>query len=453
MRRDSLMRSTPFRLAIVFAVMVVVTFAVTGLAVHQRMRSELRQHQDQTIRETYSVIASAYGHGDLTDLLQAVETNVMATPGVDRIFLLMDRKRKVIGGNVRGLDVPPGWSDVPGEAIGLEPDLQYRVFAGSVDGNRLFVGVSQQELDNLQEILTTSFAWGTLVVAGLALTGGVWLAIRAQRRFNAVSQTMNAVSHGKLSARIPLIGRGDDIDMLSRDINGALARLEGTVEGMRQISADIAHDLKTPLNRLRMTVDDAIEKQQRGDPVADDLMEAAEEAERINATFEALLRISQIEAGSRRTRFGAVNLDRVASSLVDIYHDVAADEGQSLRLGVHPGPLPELSGDRELLTQMFANLIENAIRHCPRGTSINVGLGVSADDIIARVEDNGPGIPDGEREKVFRRFYRTEKSRTSPGSGLGLSLVKAVADLHDAKIVVHDLEPGLGIEIRFPRRT
>ncbi|RWO48416.1 MAG: HAMP domain-containing histidine kinase [Mesorhizobium sp.] len=221
-------------------------------------------------------------------------------------------------------------------------------------------GMSQQELDNLQEILTTSFAWGTLVVAGLALTGGVWLAIRAQRRFNAVSRPMNAVSHGKLSARIPLIGRGDDIDILSRDINGALARLEGTVEGMRQISADIAHDLKTPLNRLRMTVDDAIEKQQRGEPVADDLMEAAEEVERINATFEALLRISQIEAGSRRARFGAVKFDPVLSSLVDIYHDVAADEGQSLRLGMHPGPLPELSGDRELLTQMFANLIEDA---------------------------------------------------------------------------------------------
>lgn len=449
MRRDSLLRSTPFRLAVSFTVMVVAAFVMTGIAVERLVEWELRQHQDQAIREIYSVIEGAYGENDLSDMLEIVQANIRATRGLERIFLVRSDESRVIAGNVGGLDAPLGWSDRDGSAMGLDPDLQYRIFGGMVDGNHVFVGTSQQEIDSLQDIIASSFGWATLLVTVLAVSGGVGLARRVGRRFDAVSGTMDSVSHGNLSARIPLIGRGDDIDLLAGDINNALARLESTVEGMRQVSADIAHDLKTPLNRLRITIDDALENEQRGEAVGQDLIEAAAEADRINATFEALLRISQIEAGSRRTKFGRVDLTDILRSLVEIYRDVAEDEERSLTLEARSGRVAEIIGDKELLTQMFANLIENAIRHCPPGTAIKVGIGIAGNEVVARVEDNGPGIPVDEREKVFRRLYRLEKSRTSPGNGLGLSLVKAVADLHDAAIQLLDMTPGLAVEIRF----
>lgn len=450
MPRDSLVRSTPFRLAIAFAVMVVVAFALTGVAVHKLVEWELGKYQDQTIRETYSVIESAYGDGDLPDMLEVVETNVRATRGTERIFQVTSSDGRLLGGNVRGLDVPEGWTDIKGRVIDREPDLAYRIYAGTVDGNRVVVGTSQQEIDSLQEILTSSFAWATVLVIVLAVSGGLAIAFRVRRRFEAVSTTMHAVSHGRLSARIPLLGHGDDIDALAGDMNEALARLERTVEGMRQVSADIAHDLKTPLNRLRITIEDALEKERRGQPVARDLADAAGEADRINETFEALLRISQIEAGSRKARFAPIDLVAVLKNLVDVYRDVAVDAGQSLVLDVGTGPYPVLSGDRDLLTQMFANLIENAIRHCPQGTTITVRFGTDQTGVVARVEDDGPGVPDAERDNVFRRLYRLEKSRTSPGSGLGLSLVKAVAELHDAAVELEDMKPGLGVAIHFP---
>ncbi len=450
MRRDSLLRSTPFRLALLFSVMFVGAFVLTGLGVFQLARWELRQHQDQAIRETYAVIANAYGDRDLTDLLETVETNVRATRDHQRVFLVMAPDGRVLGGNIPAVALPAGWSEVRGTHLGLEPDLGYRLYAGFVDGNRLIVGLSQQEIDNLEEIIWLSFAWATAVVAVFGVSGGMLIATRARRRFDAVRDAMDAVSHGNLAARIPLIGKGDDLDLLSSDINEALSRLVKSVEGMRQVSTDIAHDLKTPLNRLRMTVDEALEKQKKGDPVLEDLVDAASEADRINQTFEALLRIAQIETGSRKSQFEQIDLGDLAASLSEIYADVAQDAGDSLQLEVDgSGNSLTIAGDRELLTQMFANLIENAIRHCPSGSCIKLRVERTGSTVVAAAEDNGLGIPEEEREKVFRRLYRLEKSRTSQGSGLGLSLVKAVAELHDASVRLEDAHPGLRIKIAF----
>lgn len=450
-RRNSLLRSTPFRLALAFSCMMIVAFAVTGVVVHRLIANELQRHQDDSIQETYAVIASAYGDSDIVDMRETLATYVKATRRLDRIFLLADGTGRVLGGNLPSLDVPPGWSTTVGAGIGAEPDLSYRVFAGEVDGYRLVVGSSQQEVDTLQSILGSGLAWAAVLVSIFAVGGGNLLARRARTRFDAVSDTMHAVARGTLSARIPTTGRGDDIDLLAGEINAALARLESTVEGMRQVSADIAHDLKTPLNRLRMTIDEMLDRQRKGQPMDGELAEAAEEADRINETFDALLRVSQIEAGSRRSRFAPVDLGAIVDSVVEIYSDVAEDEGDVLRLEVEPGGSFETFGDRELLTQMLANLIENAIRHCPAGTTITVRL--QAGDRVATlsVQDDGPGIPTAEHTNVFRRLYRIEKSRTTPGSGLGLSLVKAVADLHGAGISLFDMRPGLRVAISFPR--
>jgi signal transduction histidine kinase len=173
------------------------------------------------------------------------------------------------------------------------------------------------------------------------------------------------------------------------------------------------------------------------------------ESDQINATFDALLRIAQIESGSRKSRFAQVNLGAIAEKIAEDFAGVAEDDGMSLKASI-AGPVADVLGDRELLIQLFSNLIENAIRHTPLGTAIQIGVQNGKDHVIASVCDNGLGIPAGEREKVLRRLYRLEGSRTSPGSGLGLSLVKAVAELHGAALRLEDNGPGLRVVLTFP---
>lgn len=295
-----------------------------------------------------------------------------------------------------------------------------------------------------------SFGWGTLFITGLAIAGGALLASRVQRRLDGIAATMVDVSHGRLDARIPLTGNGDDIDGVSAQVNAALDRLSALVDGMREVSANIAHDLKTPLNRLQMILEQAVDKAASGEDVSTELTDARAESLQINETFDALLRIAQIEAGARKARFVDLDVGGVVDTIGEVYADVAEDDGKSLSTSLVPETKWYIHGDRDLLMQMLSNLVENALRHCPPGTAIELAVSRQDDSILVRVRDNGPGIPPGEREKVFERLYRLDSSRTTPGSGLGLSLVKAVADLHGATITLEDNNPGLVVSVSFP---
>lgn len=274
------------------------------------------------------------------------------------------------------------------------------------------------------------------------------MGFRARRRFAAVSETMGRVAHGELAARVPLLGKGDDIDLLSADINDALARLETSIEGVRQGSSDIAHDLKSPLNRLRITIEEAIRKAERGVVVDDDLREAVEEMERVNHTFDALLRIAQIEAGARKARFKIVDLNEILTTLADLYEGFADDNAKTIEISL-ANENCLVHGDRELLLQMYSNLVENAVRHSGSGTRIRLASSCLPKGVTSIVEDDGPGIPIEEHERVFRRLYRLEHSRTTAGSGLGLSLVRAVAELHGAIVTLEDAQPGLRVRVDF----
>ncbi|HEV7718921.1 MAG TPA: HAMP domain-containing sensor histidine kinase, partial [Arsenicitalea sp.] len=292
--------------------------------------------------------------------------------------------------------------------------------------------------------------WAAAIFTMFVVAAGVMIAVQAQRRLEGIAGTMRRVGQGELGARIPVSGRDDDIAALTGQVNGALDRLSALVEGMRQVSVDIAHDLKTPLNRLAITIESAIEADRNGQQLDELLAQAQQEGQQINATFDALLRIAQIEAGARRSRFAPQDLRGLLESIVEIYSEVALERGQTLELTPSQGVLLPVSGDPELLTQLFVNLVENALRHGPPGVSVSILLERYAGGAIVRISDTGPGIPDDERERVFRRLYRLDKSRTTPGSGLGLSLVKAVADLHGATIELADNQPGLRVTLLFP---
>jgi signal transduction histidine kinase len=450
MRRVNLLKSTPFRLAIIFAALFIISFLVAATITYQLLKNDLADRLDRTIQDTYSVLIDSYGDRDVTDLVEAVSSHANFASGHDSIYLLQSKDGQRLAGNIAKANVAAGWSTVDGSAVGLPSGMEYRVYSSNVDNQPLIVGLSFEESQEFEEIVRNSFGWATVMVLVLAGAGGAILAFRVQRRLEAIAATMRDVGSGKLDARIPLVGNGDDVDMLSVQVNDALGRLTSLVEGMRQVSTDIAHDLKTPLNRLSLTIDQAIDRLASGEDVGSELLQAQAESNQINATFDALLRIAQIEAGARRSRFRSVDLKLCLETIAEVYADVAADNGQELVLKLPDAKSMSVDGDQELLVQLFANLVENSIRHCPRGARIEISGSHLADAVRIDIADNGPGIPEEEREKVFQRLYRLDKSRTTPGTGLGLSLVKAIADLHHARIKVSDNNSGLRIGILFP---
>ncbi|ESX08125.1 HAMP domain-containing histidine kinase [Mesorhizobium sp. M0179] len=446
-----LLRSTPFRLALTFALLFVLAFILSGAIVYQLMSADLAEQLDQSVKETYSVVAVTYAGNDREDLVSAVDSHAALSPSKEQLFSLTDPAGNRLAGNFTAADLPDGFSDFAASLPGVAPDTMYRAWTGSVGPNSLTIAFSLSETEELERIVLMSFGWATLIISGLAVAGGALLASRVQRRLDGIATTMDDVSNGRLDARIPLLGNGDDIDGVSRQVNAALERLAALVDGMRQVSADIAHDLKTPLNRLQMILEAAADRTAQGEAVADELAEARGESLQINDTFDALLRIAQIEAGARKARFVDLDLNGVIDAIAEIYAGVAEDDGKSLSATIVHGTPCLVHGDRDLLTQLFANLVENALRHCPDGTAILLSVRRQGDRILAEVADNGPGIPAQEREKVFQRLYRLDSSRTTPGSGLGLSLVRAIADLHGATIALEDRRPGLAVIVGFPR--
>lgn len=447
---SAFLRSTPFRLTLVLGLAFLLALAVAGFTAFELIRQELAARVDQSVTDTYSVIRQSYGENDFTDLEDAVLSHARATIRHERVYALIGPDGALLGGNVPTAPSTDGWATVSAASLGVsDASDDYRVYIGEVGGYRLLVGSSYAETNAVGRLTFTSLAWAGALLVALILIGGIFVATRGQRRLDGIAATMHRVGRGELAARIATSGRGDDIDILVGEVNAALDRLSALVEGMRQVSVDIAHDLKTPLNRLAITVESAIEADEAGRPVSALLTQAQEEGTRINATFDALLRIAQIEAGARRARFTAVAPVALLESIADAYGEVAVEHGQTLRL--EPlAALAAISGDRDLLLQMLANLVENAIRHCPPGTRMQLAGRMAAGGVELVVSDSGPGIPASEREKVFRRLYRVEKSRTTPGSGLGLSLVKAIADLHGAAVSLRDNGPGLVVTVSFP---
>lgn len=445
-----ILRSTPFRLALAFGVLFILAYLVAGAITYSLLKQELTQALDASVRETYSVVSSTYLSDDLEDLTAAVNTYSGLSRSDNRIFLLMDRSGKRLAGNIPSATLPQGLANIAAADVGLRSGDRFRTLTGKVGDITLVIGESYAETEDLERIALASFGWASLGIIALAVGGGAFLATRAQKRLDGIEGTMRRVASGNLTHRIPLRGNGDDIDVVAGNMNRTLDRLAALVESIRQVSTDIAHDLKTPLNRLRLTVEQAIQQTEAGLPATALLLEARTEADQINATFEALLRISQIEAGARKSRFRDVNVAEIMSSVAEIYHDVAIDNGQTIRFDPVDVPSPLVQGDSELLTQLFVNLVENAITHCPAGTSVTMCLERSSDGLTAQIADNGSGIPSSEFSQVFQRLYRLDKSRTTPGNGLGLSLVKAIAELHGAKVELADNRPGLRVHIRFP---
>ncbi|CAA6800992.1 MAG: Unknown protein [uncultured Thiotrichaceae bacterium] len=331
----------------------------------------------------------------------------------------------------------------------------YRILVVHKYGLVYVVGENNENDHEVLEIVMSAFLLNGLIALILTALLVVYLANRAHRQIQRIEYVLHHAAQGDLKQRIGLSSKNNDLAHVSEQIDTMLSRLETSMAAMTDISANIAHELKTPVSRLRHDLITALEKQENGENIDETLNDAYEEAGQITETFDALLRIAQIEGGARRANFTELKLCDVTNTILDIYTEVAKDAGMSLvmpQTKQSEKPLL-LHGDKELLIQMLANLVENAIRYCQQGTCIEITTrDVNGRSVELIVADNGAGIPPDEQKQVFQRLYRVDKSRSDQrGTGLGLSLVKAIIELHDASIELQDNHPGLRVIMEFPR--
>jgi signal transduction histidine kinase len=311
----------------------------------------------------------------------------------------------------------------------------------------LFVGRDTVVMYATRERILHAFGWVALGTCAFAILGGLFLGRRFMAQVDAITETCERVIAGRLNERIPVRGRADEWDRLARAINEMLDRISTLLENLQQVSSDVAHDLRTPLTRLRNRLEAAREKSTGIADYSVAIAHAIEDTDQLLSMFSALLRISQIEAGTRVQTFATVDLAQLLERVYQFYLPVAEDCHHPLSRTVQPAL--QIRGDPELLTQLFSNLVENALRHTPAGTRIHIALQAAHGESVASVLDDGPGVPPEDLEKVTRRFYRGSASRSSEGHGLGLALVAAIAQLHGAKLQLAEGRPGLRVDVAF----
>jgi len=442
-RTPRILRTTSFRLAALYAAVFGTSVVVLGGVV--QLVSALERQMYRRIEAECATLEADFREGGLEGLVASVRARSTVS-ALDYAVIGPD------GASLAGVLPSPGerlgWVALQGAVV--EPDGENEPELARVvllpGGVRLVVGDYLGHVEDVDEAVLVAFGWGLGVMVVLAVVGGLVLSLNFLRRIDAITRTAEAIMQGEMAQRVPERGTDDDLDRLARTLNRMLDRIGELMEGLRQVSSDVAHQLRTPLTRLRQRLEAA----RNGARSVADYREAVEgsiaDTDGLLETFAALLRIAQIEAGTRRSGFQEVDLAEVAASVVEAFAPSAEDEGKGLVAVTSSAPI---HGDRELLTQMLANLVENGIRHTPTGTRIEVSVRLVSGAASLVVADDGPGVPAEERSRLLRRFHRLERSRAIDGSGLGLSLVSAVADLHGARIRLEDNHPGLRVTLDF----
>jgi signal transduction histidine kinase len=434
----------------------VASVAILLLIVYWITLAALDQQLSESVERETDVLANLYHDRGYESAVRAIQLRIADLRPPRRYYLLQTAAGERIAGNLPPMTPREGEVVLPVSSLlrdrgpksaGAAADAHPIVAMGRrlENGEFLLVGESRYRALRAREAILKAFGWGVVITVLLAAGGGAALGVGFLRRIEAINRTTRSIMDGDLSQRVPTRGGEDEMDQLAINLNAMLDRIQGLMESLKRVSDDIAHDLRTPLSRLRHRLEATRAK--LGPGAERDIEQSISELDAILETFSALLRIAQIESGARRAAFSNVSLGRILATVAEAYAAVAEDQSQKLEVRVERDF--SIRGDRELLTQMLANLIENAIRHCPAGVQISVSLGQDAGVPVLSITDTGPGIPESEHENVLRRFYRLETSRTTPGSGLGLALVKAVADLHGASMELADNRPGLRVTIRF----
>jgi len=428
--------------AVITGISFVVLFGVIFWSTTRFMRHQI---DDSVSSEIDEIRAGARGKSP-----EEIEVLVrgLAKHSSGFVYLLQDPFGVVRAGNLPSLQPKLGIREWDAPSSGS--DARYAAIRGlgvSLAGDYLFVGWSTHQLHDMEKMVVGTFVWGFAASIALALAGGFVMSGRLLRKIQSISDTSRDIVETDLSRRIPLSSARDEFDNLSASVNGMLDRIQALMSDLRQVTTDIAHDMRTPLTRLRQRLELAQHSEAGADSLRLALASTVREIDAILEIFAALLRIAQMESGARSSNYKRVDLTEVMSTVAELYRPSAEDRQQALTEHLAPGAT--VVGDRELLLQLFANLTENAILHAPPGARIELATEQSRSGAQVIVADNGSGIPADMREKVLQRFFRLEKSRTTPGNGLGLSLAAAIVKLHDATMTFSDNQPGLRVTVSF----
>jgi signal transduction histidine kinase len=464
-----LIRTTAFRLTLVYLFLFAL-FAASLLGYFAwNTRRLITEQITTTVSAETGEISDIFGRRGLRGLVLTIENRALR-PGAN-LYLVTTPAGQAIAGNVGslapGVMATTGWSETAYRRLDEQDTADHYALVQVTElsgGFRLLIGRDLDERRRLFGIVANAAQWSVLIVVVLGLGGGIFVARRVLRRIDAMTGTAQRIMAGDLSGRLPVGRSGDELDRLAGNLNAMLERIEALMLGLKEVSDNIAHDLKTPLTRLRNRAEEALAKSGSEAEYRNALERTIEESDGLIRTFNALLMIARAESGQARGNMDNFDAADVANGIHELYEPLAEDDGMTLQVKTEPAPL---HGNRELISQALANLVENAIKYgrpVPAAQPLSAGAVTSGNEILIEarrdgeqvllsVTDHGPGIPEADRKHAVERFVRLEASRTQPGSGLGLSLASAVATLHGGDLRLGDSHPGLSATLAIPSRV
>jgi signal transduction histidine kinase len=435
-----------FRLSVIFSAACV----VSGVLLFATIYWQTKEFETRRISAFVLAEAETVSQGTTDQILWTVRRRTAheyTDKYQDMIFAaLFASDGRLIAGNLeqipRNLPVDGSVHQIDlikaGAASASQPILA--VARRLADGRILVFGRGMRVLTTLANIVARALLLGAIPAIGPVIAAGIWLSRQAQWRVKAVNQSIERIMQGDVHERLPVQDIADDFDHLANGVNRMLAEIEGLLAEVQGVGDNIAHDLRTPLSRVRTLLERGRDKSGTKAELAAVVDRAIVGLDQAQSIITALLRIGEIEGGQRRSSFGAVDLNELVQEVGDLYGPMA--EAKQIQFDIQTEPTSPVNGDRDLLIEAIANLLDNAIKFTPDGGSVRLQVADRGDGPIVRISDTGPGIPPEERAAIMRRFYRLDKSRNIKGSGLGLSIVLAITKLHDFEIVVGDVQPG-----------
>jgi signal transduction histidine kinase len=457
-----LLRTTAFQLTLAY-LLIFILFAVSLLGYFAlNTRRLITEQITNRVNVEVNVLREQYEQGGIRRLVTIIDQR--ARRPSSNLLMVTTPTGEELAGNVGSLEPGvldhPGWFELSYRRADASDEAQHRALVQVVElpsGFRILVGRDLEERERIYAIIANAGRWSFALVVVLGVAGGFFVSRRVLKRVDAMSETAHTIMAGDLSGRLPIAGTGDELDRLAENLNAMLERIEALMRGLKEVSDNIAHDLKTPLTRLRNRCEQALRVTNRDADYRATLESTIAESDELIRTFDALLMIARAESGHARDNMADFDAADIVRDIGELYEPLADEKGLALKVET-PLTAP-VRGNRELVSQALANLVDNAIKYAGPATSktngaiaeIVIGAGAEGERIMLTVSDHGPGIPEADRGRVVERFVRLEQSRSEPGSGLGLSLASAVARLHGGELTFEDNHPGLKSIIALPR--
>lgn len=452
----NIFRTSTFRLVAIYLLVFAISAGAILAYVFWSTVGLMERQIQETIQAEVLGLADQYKQRGLQGVVEVIHNRVNDQNGT--LYLLVDPKGTRIVGNLEAMPRPtPGdsvWIDFPITIGKGETQVTHTAHAYAVDlqGDfELLVGRDVAELRAFRTLIQNTIFWAIGPIFLLGLAGGLLTSRNFLRRVDAITETSRTIMAGDLSQRMPVAGSGDELDRLSLSLNEMLSQIERLMQGMKEVTSNVAHDLRTPLTRLRARAEAAL----RGDNAAEQkqaLKQTLTESDKLLQTFNALLSIARVDAGQVREGLVQTNLSEIVQDVVELYEPIVEEDGGSFSSSIDE--YITVRADRQLLSQVISNLLDNAMKYGadPKNKTVDITISAhkSGDHAVVTVADRGQGIPPDQRQHVLQRFVRLDESRSKPGNGLGLSLVSSVIKLHGGMLTLDDAKPGLKAIITLP---